>query len=428
MPLRLCAFVPFFYLWTFEISEMQVIYNLGILFYTAIARIIYPFNRKVRLWVDGRRKWFESLKQKVNPQEKYIWIHCASLGEFEQGRPVIESLRKVKPRRKVIITFFSPSGYEIRKNYKGADIICYLPFDTPGNAKKFISLINPVFAIFVKYEFWNNFISELSRKSIPVYLISGIFRKEQIFFKAYGAFFRKMLMKFKWIYVQDELSSDLLHEIGINNVSVAGDTRFDRVMQIAASTNEIPRLAQFRGNEKLFLAGSSWRQDEEIISRYINEFPEKMKWVLAPHEVDPENIERLMKLFTAKCVRFSEFSDNSADARILIIDNIGMLSSAYRYAYIAAVGGGFGKGIHNILEAACWGIPVLFGPNHKKFREAIDLLKLESAKSFDDYNSFKKILDDWISSADIYKKAAESSRNYVNKNTGATSKIVNEIE
>lgn len=407
---------------------MQVVYNLGIFFYTAIARIIYPFNGKARLWVIGRRNWFKLLKQKVSSQEKYIWIHCASLGEFEQGRPVIESLKKGRSQNKIVLTFFSPSGYEIRKNYKGADIICYLPVDTPGNAKKFISLINPALAIFVKYEFWNNYISELSRKSIPVYLISGIFRKEQIFFKVYGAFFRKMLMYYKWIYVQDKLSSDLLQKIGIKNVSVIGDTRFDRVVQIAANANDIPRLVKFRGSEKLFLAGSSWRQDEEIISKYINEFPERMKWVFAPHEVRPENIERLMKLFTVKCVKFSEFSDSSADARVLIIDNIGMLSSAYRYAYIAAIGGGFGKGIHNILEAACWGIPILFGPNHKRFREAIDLLELESAKTFNDYDDFEKILNDWIFNKDLYLKAAEFSHQYVNKNTGATSKIVKEIE
>ena len=235
-------------------------------------------------------------------------------------------------------------------------------------------LVNPEFVIFVKYEFWNNYISVLYNKNIPLYLISGIFRPGQHFFKWYGSFFRNMLKKFKIIFVQDQQSLDLLSGIGMENILLAGDTRFDRVIQIAGTAKDIPQLEQFRGDEKLFLAGSSWKQDEEIIAQYINKFPDRMKWVFAPHEIDKPNIERLEKLFNVKYVRFSEFNEAAADARVLIIDNIGMLSSAYKYAYIAAIGGGFGKGIHNILEPACWGIPVMFGPNHEKFREAVDLI------------------------------------------------------
>lgn len=406
---------------------MRLIYNAGIFFYSAIAWIIAPFNQKAHAWVDGRKNWFDSLKQKVIPGEKYIWIHCASLGEFEQGRPVIESLKKEKPVSRILLTFFSPSGYEIRKDYPLADIICYLPYDTLRNAEKFISLVNPFIAILVKYEFWDNFISAIYRKHIPLYLISGIFRKEQHFFKWYGGFFRKMLRKFTRIFVQDKESSDLLGAIGITNVVVAGDTRFDRVAEIAARAKEIPQIELFRGDQKLFLAGSSWKQDEEIIARYINLHPETMKWVFAPHEIDRENIERLEKLFTVKCVRFSDFNDDSKDARVMIMDNIGMLSSAYRYAGIAAVGGGFGKGIHNILEPACWSIPVLFGPNYGKFREAADLINLGGAKSFNDYPGFEEILDRWISDTALYRKAAELAGEYVNKNMGATSLIMKEI-
>ncbi len=329
-------------------------------------------------------------------------MHCASLGEFEQGRPVIEAIKKEMPDFKIILTFFSPSGYEIRKNYQNADIVCYLPADTPGNAEKFVNSIKPELVIFVKYEFWYNYISVLSRKAIPLFLISAIFRKEQHFFKWYGSFFRDMLKKFRMIYVQDQNSLDLLRGIGLKNVVQAGDTRFDRVMEIAGTAEIIPQLESFRGNERLFLAGSSWKKDEEIIAEYINKYPDRMKWVFAPHEIGSENIERLEKLFRVKCIRFSEFTDESRDARVLIIDNIGMLSSAYRYAYIAAVGGGFGKGIHNILEPACWGIPVLFGPNHQKFREALELISLGGAKSFKNYNDFESILDGLLSDEKFY--------------------------
>jgi 3-deoxy-D-manno-octulosonic-acid transferase len=378
--------------------------------------------------VNGHRNWYELLSQKIQPEEKYIWIHCASLGEFEQGRPVIESIKREKPQFKILLTFFSSSGYEVRKNYQHADIVCYLPPDTPRNAELFTTLTNPEKVIFVKYEFWNNYLSAIKKRDIPLFLISGIFRKEQPFFKWYGSFFRDILKKFNWLFVQDQHSYDLLASIGIVNVSVAGDTRFDRVVEIAAEAKSIPQIEQFSGEEKLFLAGSSWKQDEEIIARYLNKNPRRMKWIFAPHEIDGENIRRIEKLFTVKCVRFSEFTNEGADSRVMIIDNIGMLSSAYRYAYIAAVGGGFGKGIHNILEPACWGIPVLFGPNHKRFREALDLIEAEGAKSFNDYFEFEYIMDRWLSDENLYRKVADSAGLYVNKNAGATTIIMKEIE
>jgi 3-deoxy-D-manno-octulosonic-acid transferase len=406
---------------------MKVLYNLGILIFSLFTSLIALFNSKASLWVKGRKNWARKITDRIRPGDRTIWIHCASLGEFEQGRPVIEAIKKKMPELKIVITFFSPSGYEIRKNYDKADCISYLPSDTPGNASEFIRLVRPEIVIFVKYEFWNNYISEIYRNKIPLYLISGIFRPEQHFFKWYGSFFRTMLGKFEKIFVQDQKSLELLAAIGIDRVTLAGDTRFDRVVQIAGTVRSIPHLEQFRGNEKLFLAGSSWKQDEEIIAGYINLFPNRMKWVFAPHEVDKSNIDRLEKLFKVKCVRFSEFNEGSVDARVMIIDNIGLLSSAYRYAYIAAIGGGFGKGIHNILEASCWAIPVLFGPNYEKFREAVDLKNIGGAETFSTEADLKKILDLWLDDENIYHFSAEKAENYVKENTGATGIIINEL-
>jgi 3-deoxy-D-manno-octulosonic-acid transferase len=403
---------------------MRILYNIGIVLFTWLAGTASPFNEKVRLWINGRKNWFEILKQKISSQERYVWVHCASLGEFEQGRPVIEAIRKEKPHVKIIITFFSPSGYEVRKNYPMADIICYLPPDTPGNAEKFIRMVDPAVVIFVKYEFWYNYLTVLGKKKIPLYLISGIFHRDQLFFKWYGVFFRRMLDNFTWFFVQDHKSLELLETLGIQNVTVAGDTRFDRVAEISESAKHITQLEQFRGNEKLLLAGSSWRQDEEIISEYIRRFPDRMKWIFAPHEIDSGNIERIIKLFKVKCARFSRFTANDADARVLIIDNIGMLSSAYRYADIAAVGGGFRKGIHNILEPASWGVPVLFGPEHLKFREAVELIKLGGAFSFKNYSSFKEIIEKLLQDEQFLRKSAETAREYILKNAGATRKIM----
>jgi 3-deoxy-D-manno-octulosonic-acid transferase len=406
---------------------MKAIYNLGIFIYSLLVWLLSPFNNKARNWTYGRKDWFEKLSAKITPGAKYFWIHCASLGEFEQGRPVIEAVKASRPDIKIVLTFFSPSGYEIRKNYKHADVICYLPSDTPRNAEKFVALVKPKRVIFVKYEFWNNYISELRRERIPFYLISGIFRKEQVFFKWYGAFFREILKKFTMIYVQDNHSLELLGSIGIENVSIAGDTRFDRVVQIARNAKSISQIGFFKGEELMVLAGSSWKQDEEIICTYINHYPGKVKWVFAPHEVNIGNIERLEKLISVNHVRFSQFSEAKCDARVMIIDNVGMLSSAYRYAYIAVVGGGFGKGIHNILEPASWGVPILFGPNHGKFKEAKDLLRTGGAESFDSYESFKAILDKLLDDKILYLKAAEEAGNYVKENTGATDKIIKEI-
>jgi 3-deoxy-D-manno-octulosonic-acid transferase len=406
---------------------VEILYNTGILLYIAAIRLAAMFNSKASLWIKGRKGWKARLKEKMIPGEKKLWIHCSSLGEFEQGRPLIEEIKNRYPGYKVFLTFFSPSGYEVRKNYPVADWVEYLPADLPGNVRHFVKVVDPELVIFVKYEFWNNYISELNRKNIPVYLVSGIFRPGQHFFRWYGFFFRGMLQKFKRIFVQDARSEDLLAGIGITNVTMAGDTRFDRVVKISGTASAIPRIEKFRGNERLFLAGSSWKADEEIIARYINRSPSVMKWVFAPHEVERSNIDRLEKMFSTSVVRFSELTPDSAGARVLIIDNIGMLSSAYQYAYIAAVGGGFGKGIHNILEPACWKIPVLFGPNHTRFREAVELIKEEGAMTFNSYDSFEKIVDKLLSDNLFYLKSARSASDYITKNTGATAIILREI-
>ena len=406
---------------------MGTIYNLSIYVLSAFSRLLALINPKVRLWVAGIKEWERRIDGKISPGSPNIWIHCASLGEFEQGRPVIEALKERLPDHRIVLTFFSPSGYEIRKNYEKADCIIYLPPDTPFNAERFLDKVNPEFAVFVKYEFWNNYISALYKRNKPLYLISGIFRPGQHFFKWYGGFFRDILRKFKMFFVQDEASADLLAGIGLKNAIVTGDTRFDRVLQIVSAAREIRQLEQFRGAEKLFLAGSSWHQDEEIISEYINNYPDRMKWVFAPHEIHRENIDRLEKLFKVKTVRFSQFSESDLDARVLIIDNMGMLSSAYRYANIAAIGGGFGKGIHNILEAACWGLPVMFGPRYDKFREAVELIKENGASSFNSYTGFRSILENWLFNDDSYLKSANAAAAYVAKNKGSTAKILDSI-
>ena len=406
---------------------MNLFYNIIICFATFVASVLSRFNSKIKLWRIGTYDWKHKYADKFVTGKKTIWIHCASLGEFEQGRPVIESLKAKYSEYFIVLTFFSPSGFEIRKNYNKADYIFYLPADTPSNAKKFIDIINPEFVIFVKYEFWNNYISELYKRNIPLYLISAIFRQEQHFFKWYGAFFRSILKKVTMFFVQDEVSLDLLFTIGVKNVIVAGDTRFDRVVQIASESKEIKIIELFRGSEKLFLAGSSWKQDEDIIAKYINANPGKMKWVFAPHEPIPENVERLEKLFSVKCVRYSRYSESDNDARVLIIDNVGMLSAAYRYACIAAIGGGFDKGIHNILEAACWGLPVMFGPKYDKFKEAIDLIQDNGSASFDSFDTFCEIVEKWLYDDDFYLQSAKAASLYVANNKGATDKILNSI-
>jgi 3-deoxy-D-manno-octulosonic-acid transferase len=406
---------------------MKTIYTGLIALYVAVAVVISPFSKKARRWVKGRHGWRNRLRAFRRGEGKLVWVHCASLGEFEQGRPVIEKIRSRKPGWKVVITFFSPSGYEVRKDYNGADLVMYLPADLPGNVRHFLGKIKPDLAIMVKYEFWYNYLSELKRRGIPTYLVSGIFRPEQYFFRWYGRFARTIFSVFTHIFVQDEQSGKLIQSTGYERVEMTGDTRFDRVSQIAAAARDLPAIEKFRGDEMLFVAGSSWEEDEEIITGFINDHAGVMKWVIAPHEIDEAHLRRLERKISGGSVRYSDYGSDSEGCRVMIIDNIGMLSSIYRYASIAAVGGGFGRGIHNILEPACWGIPVLFGPNHGKFREAGQLIERGGAASFTGPETFNAIVENYLSDNAALKRAGEACLSYIAENKGATDRVYTEI-
>jgi len=393
------------------------IYGLGILAASF-------FNPKARLWIQGRKNIFRQIGDTVK-NERVIWVHAASLGEFEQGRPVMEEIRHRHPQSKILLTFFSPSGYEIRKNYSGADYVFYLPLDTKNNAIRFISLVKPSMAIFVKYEFWFHYLNQLHKARIPVYLISGIFRPSQIFFRPYGKWFRNMLRFFNHLFVQNEESVSLLKGIAVMHVTLAGDTRFDRVRQISASTREIPLAARFKGGSIGIVAGSTWPGDENFLINFINSCDEPVTLIIAPHEIHEEHIRRIIQQLKKPFLRYSEATDaNVTDKRILVVDNIGLLSSLYRYGDIAYIGGGFGKGIHNILEAATFGLPILFGPNYSKFSEAVELIRLGGAVSFTRIEELQSHLNRWISDRTDRLKAGEVSKEYVHRKAGATSVIV----
>ena len=404
---------------------MRFFYNISIFFYYLAIRIASFFNPKARLWIIGRKNIFKEIEfaiQKLKTQN-LIWFHCASLGEFEQGRPLMEAMKKKDPSVRILLTFFSPSGYEIRKNYSGADHVFYLPLDTPANAKKFIEIVKPSKVFFVKYEFWFNFLKALKRKNIPTYLVSGIFRDDHHFFKSSGAWFRKQLSAFTHFYLQDEKSVRLLNSIGYFNVTLAGDTRFDRVFEVAANVNQNDLIKQFVADKKMLIVGSSWMEDEAIVSS-IKLAP--LKLIIAPHEVNKAHLDSMVDRFgsAASVLLYSNANEsNVSDAQILIIDNIGMLSSLYQYATVAFIGGGFGKGIHNILEAATFGLPIIFGPNYKKFTEAKELIKLGGAFSIKDSSDFEKtmhLLDD----EQVLKTASLISKMYIKTHVGATGRIL----
>jgi len=406
---------------------MRYIYSAAIRLYGLGIFAASFFNPKARLWIRGRKGILHQIEDKVK-NNCVIWFHAASLGEFEQGRPVMEEIRHRYPVYTILLTFFSPSGYEIRKNFGGADYVFYLPLDTKQNAARFISMIKPVMAIFIKYEFWYHYLFQLHKNQIPVYLISGIFRPGQIFFQWYGKWFRKMLSYFDHLFVQNPESLALLHSLSVNNVTLAGDTRFDRVRQIAASTHEIPVAARFKGDHLCIVAGSTWPGDEDLLIRYINSCNEMVKLILAPHEIHEEHIRRIIQQLKRSCVRFSEAKDNTVpDKQVLIIDNIGLLSSLYRYGDIAFIGGGFGKGIHNILEAATFGLPVLFGPNYVKFNEAVELAGLGGAVSVAGMDELQSCLNHWLSDKADRLRSGLVSKEFVHQKAGATSVILNQL-
>lgn len=407
---------------------MVLLYNLAIRAYYLLILLLSPFHRKAKLWIAGRREWDENLESNISPNHPTAWFHCASLGEFEQGRPLIEAYRDHYPGHKVLVTFFSPSGYEIRKNYAGADYVCYLPLDTRRNAKKFISIVKPVVVIFVKYEFWYHFLNQLGKNEIPTYIVSSIFRPSQVFFKWYGGWYRKFLKNFKHIFVQNKQSLVLLQSIGLDNATAAGDTRFDRVWETASNVVDFPLIEEFAKDAKVLIAGSTWPRDDEIISDYMRRNKYNIKLILAPHEIDHQRIERFIKKLDLPAIVFTRpIEVDAAEAQVLVIDTIGILSSAYSYADIAYIGGGFGVGIHNTLEAATFGIPVIFGPNYQKFREARELIDLKAAYSISNEDGFRKAVNDLLEDEDKLKESGSKAKKYIQTNTGATSKILGMI-
>ncbi|MBI3512402.1 MAG: 3-deoxy-D-manno-octulosonic acid transferase [Bacteroidetes bacterium] len=406
-------------------------------FYGIAIRIAALFNEKARLWASGRKSLFSELEKKFSANVRPVaWFHCASLGEFEQGRPLMENFRKKFPDHLILLTFFSPSGYEIRKKYDGADVVSYLPLDTQRKAERFIRIVNPSLVVFIKYEFWLNFLSVLRRKKIKHYLVSAIFRNDQVFFKWYGNIFREALRGFSHVFTQEKKSVELLNSIHVSQLTVAGDTRFDRVVSIAEVFKEIPLAENFSGpSKKVLVAGSTWPADEEKLFPAIkNLLHSGWKMIIAPHETGKDHIDsiemNLVKNGVAEneMIRFSNADEkNISGKKILVIDNVGMLSSLYHYGKIAYVGGGFGKSIHNILEAAVYGMPVIFGPYHEKFHEAISLLESGGAFCVNDISDLKKLFEKLAGDEYFLTSSSLIAKEYVEKNKGATVKIIGEI-
>ena len=410
-----------------------MLYTAAIQLYALTVSAVAPFHKKARLMRAGQAQTTAILREKMDRKAKYIWFHASSLGEFEQGRPMIEQIRKVHPEYKILLTFFSPSGYEVRKNYAGADVVCYLPFDTPGRVEQFLDLANPALAIFIKYEFWGNYLHTLQQRGIPVYIISAIFRREQLFFQWFGKPYRKMLDCFNHLFVQDERSKALLEEYGIRNVTVAGDTRFDRVIDVYHQAKQIPLVERFiKGTDGqqpplVFVAGSSWPEDEAIFIPYFERHPE-MKLIIAPHEIHEGHLKSIEARLHRPTIRLSQATEqNVADQDCLIVDSFGLLSSLYRYGQIAYIGGGFGAGIHNTLEAAVYGMPVLFGPRFQKFKEAKDLIAVGGAFTFDNAPAFTSRMDTLLSTPEALQQSSQAAGHFVQSHGGATTTILQEI-
>ena len=385
------------------------------------------FSEKVRKMYRGEREAFSILENRIDPSAEYAWFHAASLGEFEQGRPIMERLRAEHPEYKILLTFFSPSGYEVRKNYNGADIVCYMPIDTPSNARRFVRLANPALAFFIKYEFWYNFLNELWLKGTPVYSVSSIFRRDQVFFRWYGMGYKKVLGFFKFFFVQNEESKSLLAGIGHNNVMVTGDTRFDRVLQIKIQAKRLPVVEAFAKSCKVLVAGSSWPPDEDIFIRYFNEHS-GWRLIVAPHVIGEDHLRQILSKLNRKAVRYTQATmETAATAECLIIDCFGLLSSIYNYGDVAYVGGGFGVGIHNVLEAAVWDMPVIFGPNNKNFIEAQGLKAAGGGFEIAAYEDFAALMDRFASDAEELSIRGCAAGGYVKNHSGSTNMIMKEV-
>jgi len=416
---------------------MNFLYNILVLIVGFSLKIIALFNAKIKLFIEGRKETFLKLTSVISKEDNVIWFHCASLGEFEQGRPIIEKLKEQHPTYKLVLTFFSPSGYEVRKKYEMADVVCYLPLDSKRNVNKFLDVVHPELVIFVKYEFWPNVLKELKNRAIKTILISAIFRENQAFFKWYGSWMRKSLNAFEHFFVQDKNSEELLNTIKFTNVTVSGDTRFDRVYEITKQNNQLQFIETFKNNRYTLVAGSTWKQDEELLVDYINNSASaKEKFIIAPHNINPEAINDLKKSITKKTILFSEKKFESskeiedlANVQVFIIDTVGILTKIYSYADIAYVGGGFTKsGVHNVLEPATFGIPIIIGPNYNKFNEAIDLVKEEACFTINNSEKLSVLLNMLFKQKQNRLAAGNKALNYVVEKTGATTKIINYLE
>lgn len=416
---------------------MKILYQLFIFLYPKAAWLLGFYNAKARKWVKGRRGIFKTLSSVFYQQEApVIWMHCASLGEFEQGRPILEAIKQQYPQHRILLTFFSPSGYEVRKDYALADHISYLPMDSSSNANRFYNIVQPVLVIFVKYEFWYYYSAEAAQRKIPLLLVSGIFRQSQAFFKWYGGFYRDILKNFSWLFVQDKVSAQLLTNIGFQEkMSISGDTRFDRVIEIANNFEPLPMIAEFCKHHPTIVAGSTWTEDDEELDHYINTHP-NLKCIIAPHEIIPERLKECLKLYH-RSMLFSEYEKAvshqqplPADLQVLIVDNFGMLTRLYHYATICLVGGGFGgDGVHNVLEAAVYGKPVVIGPVFEKYLEAVDLVENGGCISIENALELEEVLNQLLDNTDsLYEASASAARNYVYENGGATRKILDYIQ
>lgn len=404
---------------------MRVLYTLGIYSYLLIIKLASIFNPKAKKWIDGRKvfwKNFEKTYQLKNP----FWFHCASLGEFEQARPLIERIKAKNLNQEILVTFFSPSGYEVRRYYELADYVCYLPIDTPKNAKRFMDVVKPKSVFFIKYEFWFNYMSEIKSKQIPFYLISGVFRKNQIFFKWYGVWFKKQLTAFTFFFLQDKNSSDNLKLLGFENQTVSGDTRFDRVWETAQNIKRFSEIEKFCSDSKVVVCGSTWQDDEEYLLPVINEFSASTKFIIAPHEINETHLSEIENKLKVTHVRYSNLRDEN-NAHVLIIDNIGMLSQIYQYANIAYIGGAFHKKLHNILEACAFGLPVVFGPEYQNFPEAVDLIQQGSAFSVMNKKDLKSVFETLLDNKEVYQLASVNAENYIKDRVGVADKILDKL-
>lgn len=408
---------------------MVLLYNLLLRLYYVLVLVASISNSKAKKWIQGRRGLLSKMAKDISSEDEIVWFHCASLGEFEQGRPVIEAMKQQDPSIKVLLTFFSPSGYEVRKNYEGADYIYYLPLDTYFNAVKFVRIAHPKVAIFVKYEFWFHYIQALKKQEVPTYVISAIFRPDQVFFKWYGGLFRLMLRSYRHLFVQNQQSEDLLKTIGISNVTICGDTRFDRVAQIAKNAKQLPLVEALVGQQPCIIAGSTWPEDETLLASYIKQHPE-LRMVVAPHEIGEGHVQEIMgKLSGVRVARYTQTNiEEATKAQVLVVDTIGILSSIYRYGQVAYIGGGFGVGIHNTLEAATWGMPVVFGPNYHKFQEAKDLISAGASFSISNETELSKVFDNLLGDSNALERAAGAAKRYVAANIGATQSIISKVE